>query len=49
MPPETTDPSLPLRTTRGSDEPGAARAGRFRFDPEERDRSLGLDMLIACR
>ena len=41
--------NLPLGTTRGSDEPAAALAGRFRFDPAERDRSLGLDMLIACR
>jgi hypothetical protein len=38
-----------LSDTRGSDEPAAARAGRFRFDPAERDGSLGLDMLIACR
>jgi hypothetical protein len=38
-----------LWTTRGSDEPAAARAGRFQFDPAERDRSFGLDMLIAYR
>jgi len=38
-----------LGTIRGSDEPAAARAGRFRFDPAERDRGLGLDVLIACR
>ena len=36
------------RTTRGSDEPAAAHAGRVRFDPAEQDRGLGLEMLIVC-
>jgi hypothetical protein len=49
QPPSSTPTSLPVRTTRGSDEPAAARAGRFWFDPAERDRSLGLDMWIASR
>lgn len=37
-------PAVPLRTTRGSDEPAAARAGCFRFDPAEQDRALALDI-----
>ena len=35
------------RTTRGSDEPATGGAGRFRFDPAQQDRGLGLGMLIA--
>lgn len=46
--PAATHSSLTLGKTKGSDEPGTARAGRFRSDPAKQDRSLALDMLIAC-
>jgi hypothetical protein len=39
---------LVQRTTRGSYERAAGRAGRFRIDPAEQDRGPRLEMLNAC-